>query len=170
MLFRSGCPIFLFLSVRNGFPHDDVVQITRDHGQRLFSHLYTAGRITFEFEETEISPDYIANFPASGDDVDNWILGALRHVKFEQIAPNQRPDPNGSPAYTRRGYDLIQKLKLNDVEARFASAINGSESLQAIAQRVGIPLGDALLVVFRFQALEIVDFWNASALTLPASA
>ncbi len=165
----TGCPIFLFLSVRNGFPHDDVVQITRDHGQRLFSQLYTAGRITFEFEETENFPEYVANFPASGDDADNWILGALRHVKFDQIAPNQRPDPNGSPAYTRRGYDLIQKLKLNDVEARFASAINGSESLQAIAQKVGIPLGDALLVVFRFQALEIVDFWNASALTLPAS-
>ena len=165
----SGCPIFLFLSVRNGFPHDDVVQITRDHGQRLFSHLYTAGRITFEFEETEQFPEYATNFPASSDDADNWILGALRHVKFEQIAPNQRPDPNGSPAYTRRGYDLVQKLKLNDVEARFASAINGSESLQAIAQRVGIPLGDALLVVFRFQALEIVDFWGSGSLSLPAS-
>jgi len=165
----TGCPIFLFLSVRNGFPHDDVVQITRDHGQRLFSHLYAAGRITFEFEETDNFPDYVANFPASSDDADNWILGALRHVKFDQIAPNQRPDPNGSPAYTRRGYDLIQKLKLNDVEARFASAINGSESLQAIAQKVGIPLGDALLVVFRFQSLEIVDFWNSGALSLPAS-
>ena len=165
----TGCPIFLFLSVRNGFPHDDVVQITRDHGQRLFSHLYTAGRITFEFEETDQFPEYVTNFPASSDDADNWILAALRHVKFEQIAPNQRPDPNGSPAYTRRGYDLIQKLKLNDVEARFASAINGSESLQVIAQRVGIPLGDALLVVFRFQALEIVDFWGSGALSLPAS-
>ena len=165
----TGCPIFLFLSVRNGFPHDDVVQITRDHGQRLFSHLYTAGRITFEFEETDKFPEFATNFPASSDDADNWILGALRHVKFEQIAPNARPDPNGSPAYTRRGYDLIQKLKLNDVEARFASAINGSESLQVIAQRVGIPLGDALLVVFRFQALEIVDFWGSGSLSLPAS-
>ena len=165
----TGCPIFLFLSVRNGFPHDDVVQITRDHGQRIFSHLYTAGRITFEFEETDQFPEFATNFPASSDDADNWILDALRHVKFEQIAPNARPDPNGSPAYTRRGYDLIQKLKLNDVEARFASAINGSESLQVIAQKVGIPLGDALLVVFRFQALEIVDFWGSGSLTLPAS-
>ncbi|MEQ1852986.1 MAG: response regulator, partial [Chthoniobacteraceae bacterium] len=24
----TGCPVFLYLSVRNGFPHDDVVQIT----------------------------------------------------------------------------------------------------------------------------------------------
>jgi hypothetical protein len=164
----TGCPIFLFLSVRNGFPHDDVVQITRDHGQRLFSHLFTAGRISFEFEETENFPEYVANFPAASDDADNWILGALRHVKFEQIAPAKRPDPNGSPAYTRRGYDLIQKLKLNDVEARFASAINGAESLQVLAQKVGVPLGDALLVVHRFQELEIVDFWGSGSLALPS--
>jgi CheY-like chemotaxis protein len=164
----TGCPIFLFLSERNGFPHDDVVQITREHGQRLFSQLHTAGRIAFEFEETAGTPGYVENFPASGDDADNWILGALRHVRFEQLAPAQRPDPNCSPAYTRRGYDLIQRLKLNDVEARFATAINGSDPLQALAQNVGIPLSDASLVVFRFQAIEIVDCWNAGALSLPA--
>jgi hypothetical protein len=112
----------------------------------------------------------VNNFPASGDDADNWILGALRHVRYEQLATSQRPDPNGSPAYTRRGYDLVQRLKLNDVEARFASTVNGSESLQAMAQKLGIPLNDSLLIAFRFQALEIIDFWNPSALTLPASA
>ena len=165
----SGCPIFLYLSVRNGFPHDDVVQITRDHGQRLFSHLYTAGRVTFEFDETTEFPEFVGNFPASSDDADNFVLAALRHVKFDQLAPAQKPDSNGSPAYTRRGYDLIQRLKLNDVEARFASAINGTDSLQAIAQKVGIPLNDSLLIVFRFQTLEIIDFWSSSVLTLPAS-
>ena len=65
-------------------------------------------------------------------------------------------------------YDLIQKLKLNDVEARFASAINGAESLQVLAQKVGVPLGDALLVVHRFQELEIVDFWGSGSLALPS--
>ena len=90
-------------------------------------------------------------------------------MRFEQLAPTQRPDPNGSPAYTRRGYDLIQRLKLNEVEARFATAINGTDTLQGIAQNIGIPLGDALLVVFRFQALEIIDFWNAGVLSLPGS-
>ena len=167
---HTGCPIFLFLSVRNGLPHDDVVQITREHGQRLFSQLFTAGRLTFEFEETERFPDFAANFPPANEDADNWILGALRHVRFEQLAPSQRPDPNGSPAYTRRGYDLIQRLRLNDVEARFATAINGTDTLQAISQNIGIPLGDALLIVFRFQSLDIIDFWNAGVLSLPGSA
>ena len=78
----------------------------------------------------------------------------------------QRPDPNGSPAYTRKGYELIQRLKLNDVEARFATAVNGAESLQSIAKKIGIPLNDALLIVFRFQQLEIIDYWNSSVLSL----
>jgi len=163
----TGCPIFLFLSVRNGFPHDDVVQIVRDHGMRVFSSLWTAGRVTFEFEELQQFPDYARNFPAANEDPDNWILGSLRYVRFENLMGIQRPDPNGSPAYTRKGYELIQKLKLNDVEARFATAINGAESLQQIAKKIGIPLNDALLIVFRFAALDIIDYWSSTVLSLP---
>ncbi len=155
--------------MRGGFAHDDVVQITRDHGQRVFANLWTAGRVNFEFEELTEFPDYAKNFPPSSEDPDNWTLASLRYVKFEGLMANQRPDPNGSPAYTRKGYDLIQKLKLNDVEARFATAINGSESLQLIAKRIGIPLNDALLIVFRFQALDIIDYWNSSVLSLPGA-
>ena len=165
----NGCPAFLFLSMRGGFAHDDVVQITRDHGQRVFANLWTAGRVNFEFEELSEFPDYAKNFPPANDDPDNWTLASLRYVKFENLMANQRPDPNGSPAYTRKGYELIQKLKLNDVEARFATAINGSESLQSIAKKIGIPLNDALLIVFRFQALEIIDYWNSSVLSLPGA-
>jgi hypothetical protein len=80
---------------------------------------------------------------------------------------SQRPDPNGSPAYTRKGYELIQRLKLNDVEARFATAINGAETLQQIAKKISVPLNDALLIVFRFQALEIIDYWSSTVLSLP---
>ncbi len=166
----TGCPIFLFLSIRGGFPHDDVAQITRDHGMRIFANLFTAGRVTFEFEELQEFPEFAKNFPAAPEDPDNWILGSLRHVKFESLMAAQRPDPNGSPAYTRKGYELIQKLKLNDVEARFATAINGAESLQAIAKKIGIPLNDALLIVFRFQALDIIDYWSSSVLSLPQGA
>ena len=164
----TGCPLFLFISVRGGFPHDDVVQITRDHGQRLFANLWSAGRVYFEFEQLEAFPEFVKNFPPSTEDPDNWVLASLRHVKFEDLMASQRPDPNGSPAYTRKGYELIQRLKLNDVEARFATAVNGAESLQAIAKKIGVPLNDALLIVFRFAALEIIDYWSQSVLSLPA--
>ena len=163
----TGCPVFLFLSLRGGFPHDDVVQITRDHGQRVFSNLWTAGRVSFEFEELAQFPDYAKSFPTSSEDPDNWTLASLRYIKFENLMGSQRPDPNGSPAYTRKGYELIQKLKLNDIEARFATAVNGAESLQAIAKKIGIPLNDALLIVFRFLALDIIDYWGSNVLSLP---
>ncbi len=162
----TGCPLFLYISVRGGFPHEDVVQITRDHGQRLFSSLWTAGRVHFEFEQLDEFPEFIKNFPPAADDPENWTLGSLRHVKYEDLMASQRPDPNGSPAYTRKGYELIQKLKLNDIEARFATAVNGAESLQSIAKRIGTPLNDALLIVFRFAALEIIDYWSSSVLSL----
>jgi CheY-like chemotaxis protein len=163
----TGCPIFLFLSMRGGFVHEDVVQIVRDHGQRLFANLWTAGRVSFEFEELEQFPDYAKNFPPSAEDPDNWALASLRHVKFESLAAHQRPDPNGSPAYTRKGYELVQKLRLNDIEARFATAVNGAEPLQSIAKKLNISLNDALLIVFRFQALEIIDYWGSNIFGLP---
>jgi CheY-like chemotaxis protein len=163
----SGCPLFLFLAGRNGFPHDDVVQITREHGQRLFCNLWTAGRVNFEFSEIGEFPDYARNFPPSTEDPDNWVLASLRYVRFDSLTASQRPDPNGSPAYTRKGYELIQRLKLNDVEARFATAINGAETLQQIAKKISVPLNDALLIVFRFQALEIIDYWSSTVLSLP---
>jgi len=166
----SACPLFLFLSIRGGFPHEDVVQITREHGQRVFASLWTAGRVNFEFEELAQFPDYARNFPATDEDPDNWSLASLRFVKFDNLMANQRPDPNGSPAYTRKGYELIQKLKLNDVEARFATAVNGAESLQSIARKIAVPLNDALLIVFRFQALDIIDYWSSAVLSLPESA
>ena len=86
-----------------------------------------------------------------------------------RCSPRNGPIRTAAPAYTRKGYELIQRLKLNDVEARFATAINGSESLQNIAKKISVPLNDALLIVFRFQALDIIDYWSSSVLSLPAS-
>ena len=165
----TGCPLFLYLSNRNEFPHDDVVKITREHGQRLFANLWTAGRVNFEFEEMSAFPDYAKNFPPTDEDPDNWVLASMRHVKFDSLLAAQRPDPNGRPAYTRKGYDLVQKLHLTPVESRFALKMDNVETLQTIAKSVGLPLNDALLIVFRFQLLDIIDYWSSSPLSLPAS-
>jgi CheY-like chemotaxis protein len=163
----TACPIFLYLSMRGGFAHEDVVQIVREHGQRLFANLWTAGAVSFEFEELQQFPDFVKNFPPTAEDPDNWALTSLRFVKFEALPALQRADPNGSPAYTRKGYELVQRLKLNDTEARFATAVNGAESLQSIAKKLNLTLNDALLIVFRLQSLEVIDYWNSTVFTLP---
>lgn len=165
----TGCPIFLYLASRSGFPHDDVVPITREHGQRLWANLWTAGRVNFEFEEMASFPDFAKNFPVSDEDPDNWVFASLRHVKFDALLASQRPDPNGKPTYTRKGYEMIlnQKLKLIDVEKRFGEKVDGTETLQSIAKKLGLTLNDALLIVFRLQALEIIDYWSSAILSLP---
>lgn len=104
----------------------------------------------------------------ANEDPDNWILLARAMCVSKISWARSAPTPNGSPAYTRKGYELIQRLKLNDVEARFATAINGAESLQQIAKKIGIPLNDALLIVFRFAALDIIDYWSSTVLSLPS--
>jgi hypothetical protein len=167
---ETGCPVFLHIAQRGGFPHQDVAQIVREHGQRAFASVWTAGRTSFAFELLHEFPDYAKTFSATFDDPDNWSLGSLRHVRFDDLPTAQRPDPNGCPAYTRKGYELIQRLKLNDVEAGFATAINGTDTIAAIAGKIGVALNDTLLVAFRFSMLEIIDCWSWNILSLPGGA
>ena len=44
-----------------------------------------------------------------------------------------------------------------------------AESLQTIAKKIGIPLNDALLIVFRFLQLDIIDYWSSNVLSLPGA-
>ena len=64
-------------------------------------------------------------------------------------------------------HDVGAKKRRIDTFFKTVTAVNGSESLQAIAKKIGIPLNDALLIVFRFAALEIIDYWSQSVLSLP---
>jgi CheY-like chemotaxis protein len=160
----SGCPLFLYLAMRGVLSQEEVVPVVREHGHRLFSSLWTAGRVGFEFERMDALPEFAAKFPASGEDADNWVLLALRSAKLERLPASMRPDPSGSPVYTRRGAELIQRLRLNDLEARFSSMVNGAESLLSLSKRAGCSMSEALLMVFRFTTLGVMDYWAGSAL------
>ncbi len=159
----SGCPLFLYLAMRGVIANEDVVPMVREHGHRLFSALWTLGRIPFEFERMDVLPEFAAKFPAASEDADNWVLLALRHAKLERLPAGLRVDPNGSPVYTRRGAELIQRLKLTEAEARFASAVNGAESLFSLAKRTGCGMPEALALVFRFTTLGVMDYWAGQA-------
>jgi hypothetical protein len=111
----------------------------------------------------DVLPEFAAKFPAASEDADNWVLLALRHAKLERLPAGLRVDPNGSPVYTRRGAELIQRLKLTEAEARFASAVNGAESLFSLAKRTGCGMPEALALVFRFTTLGVMDYWAGQA-------
>jgi hypothetical protein len=66
----------------------------------------------------------------------------------------------------------VQRLRLTERELRFASGVNGAESLLSLAKRTGIELAEAQAMVFRFTALGVMDYWSGMGLpgaALPAT-
>ena len=110
------------------------------------------------------------NFPAGTEDPDNWVLGSLRHVKFDNLMASPAARSERQPGLHAEGLRADPEAQAQRRRSAFATAINGAESLQAIAKRIGVPLNDALLIVFRFASLEIIDYWSSNVLSLPAAA
>ena len=68
-------------------------------------------------------------------------------------------DLAGIPAYTRDGYERIQRLNLTDLENAFASLVNGQRNLQTIAGRLRLSPESAYLLLFRFTMQEAMEYW-----------
>jgi hypothetical protein len=97
--------------------------------------------------------------------LDDWALETLRFV--QSLDQQTSCDPGSIPAYTKDGFERIQKLKLTSDEAQFASQFNGVRSVQQIAKNLRLDLKSAHLTLFRFLALEIVECWPASTAAKP---
>jgi hypothetical protein len=97
--------------------------------------------------------------------VRDWTLETLRLV--EHVDESARFDPASIPAYTKAGFERVQKLKLTADEAQFASQFNGARSAQQIAKNLRLDLKSARQMLFRFVALEIVECWPASTAAKP---
>ena len=97
--------------------------------------------------------------------VRDWALETLRLV--EHIDETAHFEPASIPAYTRDGFERVQKLKLTPDEAQFASQFNGARSVQQIAKNLRLDLKSARQMLFRFVALEIVECWPASTAAKP---
>ena len=95
----------------------------------------------------------------------DWALETLRLVRDPDQPANF--DPTSIPAYTKDGFERVQKLKLTSDEARFASQFNGARSVQQIAKNLRLDLKSARQLLFRFLALELVECWPASTAAKP---
>jgi len=158
---ETGCPIFIALMQENLISQELAIELTDDHGQKLFAELWSAPGVRFLFEQGEV-PDF-ATALASNLDVDRWALATLRVVQFPQLGDRAYYDPASIPAYTRDGFERVQKLQLNAAEAQFASQFNGVRSVQQIARNLRLDLKFASVTLFRFLALEIVECWPATS-------
>jgi hypothetical protein len=162
---ETGMPFFLTLAREESIALETAMGQMQQYGQKLFSQLWAAPRVWIMFEKnTDALKDAadVAGEPNVGD----WALETLRLVEHADDS-SAHFEPGSIPAYTKDGFERIQKLKLTPDEAQFASQFNGSRSVQQIAKNLRLDLKSAREMLFRFVALEIVDCWPATTAAKP---
>jgi hypothetical protein len=161
---ENGTPFLLTLARNESIERQAAFNLMRYYGQLVFSQLWSAPNVWIMFEK---NAELLSGFAdVTGDpDVDDWSLETLRLVQN----PDQPAgfDPASIPAYTKEGFDRVQKLKLTSDEAQFASQFNGARSVQQIAKNLRLDLKSARQLLFRFVALEIIECWPASTAAKP---
>jgi hypothetical protein len=161
---ETGAPLFLTLARQESIPRQPAMELVQHYGQRLFAQLWTAPRVWIMFEKNAGLLSDAPDMPSELT-VDDWALETLRFV--ENLGQQVSCDPTSIPAYTKDGFERVQKLKLTSDEAQFASQFNGIRSVQQIAKNLRLDLKSTHLMLFRFLALEIVECWPASTAPKP---
>src|SRR6266536_2307251 len=161
---ENGTPFFITLARQESIALDAATELMRQYGQNLFSQLWTAPRVRIMFEKHADVFSDVADVPGDPN-VRDWVLETLRLVE-DPVQPASF-DPTSIPAYTKDGFERIQRLKLTADEAQFASQFNGARSVQQIAKNLRLDLKSAQQVLFRFLALEIVECWPGSTAAKP---
>lgn len=161
---ETGTPFFLTLAREESIGREQAVELIQQYGQKLFSKLWSAPRAWITFEKNADLLSDLADM--SGEpNVSDWALETLRLVRDPDQPANF--EPASIPAYTKDGFEQVQKLKLTSDEAHFASQFNGARSVQQIAKNLRLDLKSARQLLFRFLALEIVECWPASTAAKP---
>jgi hypothetical protein len=154
--------LFITLAREELILREPALQLVQHYGQKLFAQQWSAPRVRFAFEQTTELPDFTREIPAD-DDMEHWMLSTLRFVQAQDIAEKADYDPESIPAYTRDGFERVQKLRLTVAEAQFASQFNGARSIAQIARNLRLDLRFARLTLFRFVELGIVECWPPAA-------
>jgi len=161
---ETGTSFFLTLARQESIARQPAMELMQHYGQRLFSQLWTAPRVWIMFEKNADLLSDAADVSREPN-VDDWTLETLRFV--QNLHEHVNFDPTSIPAYTKDGFERVQKLKLTSDEAQFASQFNGVRSVQQIAKNLRLDLKSAHVTLFRFLALEIVECWPASTAIKP---
>jgi hypothetical protein len=161
---ENGTPFFLTLAREESIGLDAATGAMREYGQKLFSQLWTAPRVWIMFEKNADALGDLGDLPGDPD-VRDWVLETLRLVQN----PEQHGgfDPASIPAYTKDGFERVQRLKLTSDEAQFASQFNGARPVQQIAKNLRLDLKSARQLLFRFAALDIVECWPGNTAAKP---
>ena len=161
---ETGTPFFLTLAREESMAREPAMEQMQQYGKKLFSQLWVAPRVWIMFEKNADLLANAADVPGEPN-VRDWALETLRLA--ENIDETAHFEPASIPAYTKDGFERVQKLKLTPDEAQFASQFNGTRSVQQIAKNLRLDLKSARQMLFRFIALEVVECWPASTAAKP---
>ena len=161
---ETGTPFLLTLARDESIARQPALELMHHYGQKLFSELWTAPRVWIMFEKNADLLSDVGDIPGEPN-VRDWALETLRLVENPEQPASF--DPTSIPAYTRDGFERVQRLKLTSDEAQFGSQFNGARSVQQIAKNLRLDLKSARQLLFRFLALEIVECWPASTADKP---
>jgi CheY-like chemotaxis protein len=158
----SGEPIFLQMKTRELIPAETADTMVRDYSGILFAHAWTLAQGRFVFEKLEALPAYAGDLPALEESVEQFALVSLRNLSGEASRRFATEAAPGIPAYNPAGYVRIQSLVLEPEEAAFAEWVGtGGKDLAQIAEALQIDLAASQVLLERFLALEIFDYWPA---------
>jgi len=155
----NGCPVYLTLAKQQVIKREHAIDEARLQSVRLVARAWDGDRTAYEFERLPLLPDYLAGIEPVDEPTYQWALAALRCLDGDNQRVRRRLEAAGVPAYTPEGYELIQKLRLTTGEAAFASAVNNSSTVDAIAELVKMPARQAIRELHKFILLEIMDYW-----------
>jgi len=161
---KTGRPVFLQMSEHRLIAVNEGAQACHELGLRLFAQAWTAPRARFEFETQAEMPYATADLLPYDGVMSDWAMETLRYVGDDFRSAMAWGEPTGIPAYTRRGYERIQQIPLNDEELAFAGLISPTTSLAQIAEGMHTDVESAQRILHRFLCLEIFDYWPASLL------
>lgn len=160
----DGCPIFMRFAESRLLSLSEATAACHEHGLKLFAKSWTSPRVRFEFQSKATMPPLTAGLPLYSGVMSDWAMESLRWVGEEAQSAMAWGNSSGIPAYTRRGYERIQEIPLNDEEIAFAGLIGPTNSLDQIAASMQIDIEAAQRILFRFLCLEIFEYWPASLL------
>jgi CheY-like chemotaxis protein len=161
---KDGRPFFAGLQEKDLLTGEQSAELIVQFGCYLFATVWTAGASRIEFHGEASVPAYAREFTPPKASMDSWALEALRLVGAEALTAQAWGDATGIPFYTRRGFERIQQLPLNEEEVAFAGHVSGGGmTLTGIAGAMGIPVDRALTILFRFISLEVFDYWPSTA-------
>ncbi|NOS69825.1 MAG: response regulator [Verrucomicrobia bacterium] len=161
---RTGSPIFMQFVENKLMPLDEAVSLCHQQSLRLFAHVWTTPRASFNFEANAPLPPLTSGLPLFEGTMSEWAMESLRFVGDDFRSAMAWGEPTGIPAYTRKGYERIQLIPLNDEELAFAGSISPTHSLGKIASTMNTDVDSAQRILHRFLCLEIFDYWPASLL------